>query len=535
MQRQQQKLAGLYCRLSRDDGGDSESNSIQNQREMLRKYCKQNLLPIYSEYVDDGFSGVDFERDGFKQMISDIERGKISIVVCKDLSRLGRNNALVAYYTEIYFLENNIRFIAVNDGIDSAVGENEIMGFKSVINEFYARDISKKIRSVKATLAEKGKRTGGQPPLGYMPDPEDKNHYVINPETAPIVKRMFTIAAEGGSIHGIAKAFTEEGILSPRDAQSGVNSGVEWSVTSVHRMLKNKAYLGCMIYNTHYKPSFKSRKTIANPESEWVIMPDMHEPIIDKELFDLVQKRLSVRKRKPKDDFDNVFVGIVKCADCGTNMSLASDKRQSGTTYYLNCHKYRKFSKEGRCTMHYINYRVLYDLVLAEISENITIANANQHRIEDFIRGAVKKNCNNGKNATEVHLAKLSRRKDELDKVIERLFESSTLGSLSTERFHEMLSKYESERSDIVAEISKLSVAKLDKTDIENDYKRFFQLMRQYRGMTELSATMLNELIDKIVVHESQGARGKKTQRVEIHYRFVEEGLCRGVLYTPDI
>ncbi|MCL1881049.1 MAG: recombinase family protein [Oscillospiraceae bacterium] len=522
-------MAAIYLRLSRDDGGDAESNSIANQREMLLNYCKQNQLAIYGEYVDDGVSGLTFERNGFKQMISDIENSKVGAVVCKDLSRLGRNNALVAYYTEIYFLENNVRFIAVNDNIDSAVGENEIMGFKSVINEFYARDISKKIRSVKSVLQQKGKRTGGQPPLGYMPDSLDKNHYVIDPENAPLVLRMFNMAAEGASIHSIARTFTEEGILSPRDIQQGSDTGVEWSVTSVGRMLKNKVYLGCMVYNTHYKPSFKSSKVIKVDEADWIVVPDRHEPLIKQELFDLVQKRIGVKKRKPKLDFDNVFVGIVKCYDCGNNMSLGRDSRKGDRIFFLNCHRYRQFSKEKRCTMHYINYEFLYELVLKSIQQNITVVNANEQRqeqfIQAFIREAVAKTSVKFQNSDEANFDRLTRRKDELDKIIQKLFESSAVQSLSSDAFHEMLAKYDKERTEVLTQLGELKTRLSEKTDDGCDYRRFFELIKKYRGEEKLTATMVNELIEKIVVHESNGCRKNREQQVDIYYRFAKNGL----------
>jgi DNA invertase Pin-like site-specific DNA recombinase len=497
---------------------------------MLLNYCKQNQLAVYSEYVDDGVSGLTFERSGFKQMISDIEDGKVGAVVCKDLSRLGRNNALVAYYTEIYFLENDVRFIAVNDNIDSAAGENEMMGFRSVINEFYARDISKKIKSIKVMQAHQGKRTGGQPPLGYMPDPLDKNHYVIDPENAPLVLRMFNMAAEGASIHSIARTFTEEGILSPRDIQQGENTGVEWSVTSVGRMLKNKAYLGCMIYNTHYKPSFKSSKVIKVDEADWIVVPDRHEPLIKQELFDLVQKRIGVKKRKTAHNFENVFVGLVKCVDCGTNMSLAKDSKNG--KYYLNCHMYRKFSKDKRCTMHFIHYEFLYKLVLKSIQRNVDVVTANEHRIEAFIREAVAKTKVKFQNSDESVFDRLTRRKEELDKIIGRLFESSAVQSLSSDAFHEMLAKYDKERTEVLTQLGELKTRLSEKTDESCDYRRFFELIKKYRGDEKLSATMINELIGKIVVHESNGGRKNREQQVDIYYRFAKNGLT-GLRKSP--
>jgi hypothetical protein len=394
-------------------------------------------------------------------------------------------------------------------------------------------DISKKIRSVKSVLQEKGKRTGGQPPLGYMPDPLDKNHYVIDPENAPLVLRMFNMAAEGASITSIARTFTEEGIRSPRDIQQNKNTGVEWSVSSVTRMLKNKVYIGCMVYNTHYKPSFKSNKVIKVDEADWIVVPDRHEPLIKQELFDLVQKRIGVKKRKPKLDFDNVFVGIVKCYDCGNNMSLGRDSRKGDRIFFLNCHRYRQFSKEKRCTMHYINYEFLYELVLKSIQRNVDVVTANEHCMEAFIREAVAKTKSKLQNSDETAFDRLTRRKEELDKIIGRLFESSAVQSLSSDAFHEMLAKYDKERTEVLTQLGELKTRLSEKTDESCDYRRFFELIKKYRGEEKLSATMVNELIEKIVVHESNGSRKNREQQVDIYYRFAKNGLT-GLGKSPE-
>jgi len=358
-----------------------------------------------------------------------------------------------------------------------------------------------------------------------MLDPNDKHHYVINPETAPIVRRMFNMAANGSSIHSIARTFTEEGILSPADILKGAYTGVEWSVTSVGRMLKNKVYLGYMIYNKQCKPSFKSQKIIRMQESEWVLTPDRHEPLVDQEVFDLVQKRVGVKKRKNSHDFENVFVGVVKCVDCGTNMSLAKDYRSG--IFYLNCHKYRKFTEGNRCTTHYINYEFLYELVLAEIRENITVMTENEHRMDDFIRERLRSRAKrDSKDPNKTTFAKLTHRKDELDKIIERLFESSALSSLSSEHFHEMLAKYTSERNEVISRLEKSKTPLSDKTEDEADYQRLFKVLKKYQGEECLSSTMLNELVERIDVHESNGGRVNRKQKVEIHYRFIDEGLA---------
>ena len=403
------------------------------------------------------------------------------------------------------------------------------MGFRSVINEFYARDISKKIKSVKSMQAHQGKRIGGFPPFGYMVDPADKHKNIINPETAPVVQRMFEMIANGESIHAIAKTFTLEKIPTPLDTVNGAYTGMEWGVSSIQRMLRNKTYLGCMVYNRQRKPSFKSQKRIVNDESDWIVTPEQHEPLIEQELFDLVQQRIAIKKRRNKWELDNVFVGIVKCADCDSNLGLARNSREreneTNGIFYLCCYKYRLYSKEKRCTMHYIKYKLLYELVLAEIRENIAVVTANEHRIEEFISASLTKNKSKSRKAGDTAFDKLTRRKGELDKMVERLFEGSALNSLSTERFHEMLTKYETERNEVISQLDKIKATQTEELDEPTKIKNFFEVMKKYKGVADLTATMVSELIEKIVVHESNGGKKNRVQQVDIHYRFIDEGL----------
>jgi len=529
-----QNLAALYLRLSRDDGGDSESNSIQNQRMLLAKYAREQGFVIYGEYVDDGVSGTTFERESFKRMISDIEDGKIGIVICKDLSRLGRHNAMVAFYTEIFFMENNVRFICINDGIDSAKGENEIMGFKSIINEFYARDISKKIRSVKTVHAQQGKRLGGVPAYGYMVDPLDKHKLVINPETAPIIRRMFQMSAEGMGIYKIAKTLTLEGIPTPKDSTSGIYTGAEWGTSIIAKMLKSRVYLGNMVSNKHIKPSFKSNKRVRTDESEWVEVTGVHEPIVEQDIFDLVQRRFGVKKRPSSSNpgFENIFVGLAKCFDCGSSLTIS---RHSGNgTVYLCCYKYRNFTKD-KCTPHFIQYNRLYQLVLEGIQENAVIIKANttnsdtttlnQRLLENFIRQSLATRTNHSQKADKVVLAKLVKRKSELSQIIKRLFEENVLGNLPSERFYELSSGYEAESKDVSAKITKLETTLADEQNQESKYRHFCDIMLKYTDVTELDATMLYNLIESIDIHAPEGRGKQRTQQVDIHYRFVGEGF----------
>ena len=284
-----QNMAALYLRLSRDDGGDSESNSIQTQRMILQKYARDNRFAVYSEYVDDGVSGTTFERPSFKNMVKDIEDGKVSTVICKDLSRLGRNNALVAYYTEIYFLENNVRFIAINDNIDSAVGDNEIMGFKSVINEFYARDMSKKIRSAKRARALNGNFSACSAPIGYIKDPKDKHKLIVDEQGAKIVRYIFKLATQGNGLTAISRILNEEGIPTIKRYREMTDENFSekqrskhpmWATSSVRTVLENKTYLGYVVWGKTTTKSFKNRQLLNTPEEQWIEVPNMHEPCL---------------------------------------------------------------------------------------------------------------------------------------------------------------------------------------------------------------------------------------------------------------
>jgi len=329
-------MAAIYCRLSRDDGGDAESNSIGNQREMLRQYAKTKGFVVKSEYIDDGISGTTFERTGFKRMIEDIEAGKIGIVMCKDLSRLGRNNALVAYYTEIFFPENDIQFIAVNDGIDTFHGENEIMGFKSIINEYYARDISKKIKSAKRTMSQRGLYVGAIAPYGYMKHPDDKHKLIPDPETAPIVQRMYRLMASGISSCEISTIFSHEEILIPTAYKCSKGIGAHrkfsetrpygWSITSIQNILRNPIYLGSVVWNKQAVKSFKTGKLVNRPKEEWLIVEGTHEPLIDRKTFDKVQKLMSIKNPANVTEFDNIFRGLLRCSDCGVNMAYQNQQ-----------------------------------------------------------------------------------------------------------------------------------------------------------------------------------------------------------------
>jgi site-specific DNA recombinase len=528
MLKQQQNMAAIYCRLSRDDGGDAESNSIGNQRSMLQRYAKENGFIAYQEYIDDGISGTTFERPSFKQMIVDIESGKVGVVLCKDLSRLGRNNAIVAYYTEIFFPDNDIRFIAVNDSIDTFVGNNEIMGFKSIINEYYARDISKKLRSSYRTLALNGQFVGGQAPYGYMKSPENSHQLIIDDETAPNVLRMFQMAADGISPSEIMRTFSEEKILTPRaytaqrtgKYQSAINQDfpTDWSKVTVVSILKNREYLGHLVANKQTSKSFKNKKKVTRPDAEWIETPNTHEAIVDEQTFEKVQRLITIKRRKCISEFDNIFQGLLRCSTCGVHLCYQNiqGRHQNGS---FCCNHYRRYT--SHCTAHYIGYTVLYDIVLKNIQEMAALAKTH----EDDISGLVEKLLDGGADTSgrklRRELDKGQQRVSELDAIIKKMLEQNARGFISDERFAVLSAEYEAEQKTLTTSLDDMR-AKLLKQESDSDGAvRFLSVIRKYTEIEELTMPILNELIDKIVIYDGEGRGANRTQQVDIHYHFV--------------
>jgi DNA invertase Pin-like site-specific DNA recombinase len=518
-------------RLSRDDGGDFESNSIGNQRDMLQKYASESGFSPVSEYVDDGISGTTFERAGFKRMITDIEDGKISIVICKDLSRLGRNNALVAFYTEIFFIEKRVRFIALNDGIDTAFGDNEIMPFKSVLNEYYARDLSKKVRSAYRSQAIKGNYTGASPPFGYLKSPENKHLLIPNPDTAPIVQKMFRMAVSGMGTAKIARILREEEILTPRSyAQKvlGINrpktykDETDWADTSVRVIISNKVYLGHMVSQKSKPTSFKNRRPIKLPEEEYVVVNNTHEPLVTEDEFEIAQKVIRKKQRWNKHEFVNIFSGLLKCNDCGSGLVLHAPVRNGIVHNSYVCNRYRQRSKY--CTTHYIRYDDIYNMVLESIQEKQQFVKAHQNELAVYAQKLASRGADIELKKMRLDLDKSTRRDGELDILIQKLFEQVALGSLSQERFDTLIATYEDEQKTIKTKIDTLQKTVSIRCGDADNIMRFFNLVQKHEDVTELTAEILHSFIENIVVHQAEGGKIlNRTQKVVINFRFIRD------------
>ena len=529
MLRQKQNNAALYLRLSRDDGGDVESNSIGNQRSILQRYAEESEFIVIGEYVDDGISGTTFERPSFKRMVEDIEAGKISIVLCKDLSRLGRNNAMVAYFTEIFFIENRVRFIAVNDQIDTFVGDNEIMPFKSVINEYYARDISKKIRSAYKAQAQKGNFTGPVPPYGYLKDPNDKYHLIPNPETAPVVKRMYAMAASGIGTSQIAKALKNDGILNPTSYYIQVlevnrpityKDDTEWSKTSISEIIRNKVYLGHMVSQKTSTISFKNKTRIQYPEEDFVTVLNTHEALVEQEEFDLAQKIFSIKNRGNKYGFENIFVGILKCSDCGSGLSINFPGTHKQYFSYC-CNRYRQYSTY--CSSHYIRYDDVYRIVLEGIQDKQRFVKEHEDKLALYAQKLAGRNADIDLKQMRSDLDRFRKRRDELDVILQKLFEKMALGAIPQERFETLSSTYEEEQKSLKEKIATLQEKVSDRGGDVQNIMRFFKLVHKHDDVTELTADILHKFIDSVVIYQAGGKRKDRTQKVIINFRFIKD------------
>jgi len=513
--------------------GAKKSPNAPNSSSVCTKVvlcARGNCIKLASK-IDDGLSGTTFERPSFKRMIEDINAGTVGAVMCKDLSRLGRNNALVAYYTEIFFVDNHVRFVAVNDGIDTAFGDNDIMPFRSVINEFYAKDLSKKVRSAYRSQAFKGNYTGQTPPLGYMKSPENRHLLVPNPETAPLVQRMYRMAAEGMGTAKIARILREDGVLTPRSyAQKtwGITKPktykdeTDWADSSVRVILTNKVYLGHMVSQKSKPTSFKNRKPIKLPEDEYVIVQNTHEPLVTDEEFDIVQHAVRKKQRWNKHDFVNIFSGLIKCSCCGAGMVLQSPIRKGVVHNSYVCNRYRQSPKY--CTTHYIKYDDVYKLVLESIQEKQRFVVAHHDELADYAKKLAGQGADSESKRMCDDLDNAAKRKAELDTLIQKLFEQVALGSMSQERFNTLTAAYENEQKSLKEKIDALEKIVSTRQSNENNIMQFFELLERYENVTTLTVPILRALIDSIVVHQAEGGKIlNRTQKVVINFRFIQE------------
>ena len=519
------KITALYCRLSKDDMVDDESNSITNQKMILKKFADDNGFTNTAYYVDDGFSGTNFERDGFKAMMNDIENGKIGIVITKDLSRLGRDYLKTGELIEMIFPDYNVRYIAINDGVDTAKSENELLAFKNIFNDWYARDCSKKIRAVFKAKGQSGKHLC-PPVYGYKHSETDKNLWVIDDEPAEVVRKIYRLCIDGYGPTQIARILTEQGVPTPTAyaISQGRNTchknakTYRWGTQTICHILEKPEYLGHTVnFRTHMK-SYKVKKIVYNPQEEWQIFENTHEPIITHQEFDLVQEIRKGKRRLQRSNVVNAFSGMVYCADCGEKMYLSRRKNERPEQEHMRCSTYAK--KQDSCTVHYIRTCVLREIVLGEINKVLETVKTNEN---EFIQAAMS-------NSVQIQSSELAKAKKslkqaekriaELDKLFIRIYEDNVSGRISNERFDMMSTLYEDEQKALKSSADELRMFIDDAEKRSGDVTAFIDLVRKYEHIEEITPEIVHELIEKIVVHEADKSSGKRIQQIDIYFRF---------------
>ncbi|MDE5765482.1 MAG: recombinase family protein [Ruminococcus sp.] len=519
------KITALYCRLSQDDMLQGESNSITNQKEILKKYAEDNGFRNTKFYVDDGVSGTTFERDGFKAMMSDVEDGKVGIVITKDLSRLGRDYLKTGELIEMTFPDYDVRYIAINDGVDTFKSENELMAFKNIFNDWYARDCSKKIRAVFKAKGQSGKHLC--PPIYvYKKSDADKNLWIVDEVAAEVVRKIFRLCIDGYGPTQIARILTEQGILTPtayalsqgRDNGRHNAKTYRWGTQTICHILERLEYCGHTVnFRTHMK-SYKVHKIIYNPQDEWLIFENTHEPVITQQEFDLVQEIRKNKRRLQKKDELNPFSGMVYCADCGAKMYLSRRVNERPEQEHMRCSTYAKDTKE--CTVHYIRTCVLREIVLGELNKLLSAVMENEGEfVQTAMSNSVQKQSSELAKAKKT-LKQAEKRISELDKLFKRLYEDNVLGKISDERFEILSAEYEEEQKQLKSTVAELSAFIDTSEQKSSDVTEFIKIVKKYEHITELTPEIMHELIEKIVVHEPDKSSGKRIQQIDIYFRF---------------
>lgn len=521
------KKTALYCRLSQDDGPEDDSNSIQNQKNILQKFAEDHHFPNPCFYVDDGFSGGNFQRPAFQQMISDMENGEIGIIVTKDLSRLGRNQLHTGLYIEERFPMFGVRYIAINDNVDTDSSEsNDLMPFKNLFNEWFIRDTSRKIRAVLKAKAERGERLGTRAPYGYIKDPETKK-LAVDDEAAAIVRRIFAMCASGNGPSQIARILKKEQVLTPTMyayTRYGMNHTCldtahpyNWSDSAIANLLENEIYLGNTVNMKYSTKSYKDKRRVEHSREECLVFKDTHPALITQEVWDIVQRVRKNRRRPTKMEEQNKYSGLVFCADCGSNMVLHRARTMSASYNHFTCRTYKKDGES--CTGHYIRECVLDEVVLENLRRVTAMARERPEEFAAYIGSRQSAEIQREIRRQEKELAAMRKRKAELDAIFKKLYEDSVLSRITTEQFQMLSSSYTEEQNQIAAGIpqKEADIQRLRETVSGTD--GFLDKAKRYMDITELTPELLRLFIEKIVVHEKEVKWSKHApQTVEIYY-----------------
>ncbi len=532
-------LTALYCRLSRDDGGDMESNSISNQKKLLEQHAKSLGLTNTKCYVDDGYTGTNFNRPGFQQLLEDIEMGYISTVIVKDLSRLGRNYVEVGNYTESYFPDRNIRFIAINDMVDSDEGESEIAPFKNILNEMYAKDISKKVRSSHRLRGNAGEPLS-QPPYGYMKSPEDKKKWIVDPDAAAVVKDIFKMTLEGKGAETIARILQENKVMIPmaywyskglpRGGKKTQANPHKWCKTSISKILANQEYCGDVINFKTFSKSFKNKERFENPQENWAIFKDVHEPIFDRDTFEQVQKLIGkTRRRMPKaENWErNMFCDLLYCADCGRKLWF-NIKHDKVDIPFFSCGNYH--GNRGTCSStHYLRADAIEQVVILELRKLSACLADDEERFAELLASKTNADFLKEKKHIEGEMQKCTVRSEQVSELCIKCYEDNVSGKLTDSLFLQFSQKYEAEKLELKNKINDYRKRLNEVDSMQIGKELFIDAVKKFMRMDCLTAPLLRELIDRIDVYEVTGTGKNRKQKIKIHWRFV------GYLELPSI
>ena len=526
------KITALYCRLSRDDESQGDSNSIKNQKTILQKYADDNGFANTEFFVDDGYSGTNFDRPDWQRLLSQVEEGNISTVIVKDMSRLGRDYLKVGYYTEVLFPGSDIRFIAINNNVDSAnQQDSDFTPFLNIINEWYAKDTSKKIRSVFKSKGQSGKPLCTNPPYGYIKDPEDKTHWIVDEEAAKVVKEAFHLCMQGYGPTQIAKELTKRRIMNPtaHAKANGVNipdnrghdDDYIWRGSTIVHMLSRQEYLGHTVNFKTYRKSYKQKRQMKNDPSEWMIFKNTHEAIIEESIFKVVQKIRDGRRRLTPMGEMPMLSGMLFCADCGNKLYQVRHRGWEHDKEHFVCATYRKI--KGGCSSHQIRNVIVEELLLDGIRRVTAYARDHEDEFVEMVtkktRTDLDKSMRDGKRELEQSQARISK----LDDIIQRLYEDNIEGKISDERFAKMTANYEAEQFALESRVAELKSTMTTEKESALGVEHFLTLVRKYTDIKELTAEIIREFVEKIYIYNAERIDGRRVQRIKIVYNCIGE------------
>lgn len=534
----EQKITALYERLSRDDDVAGDSNSIKNQKAYLESYAQQHGYENCVHYTDDGWSGGNFDRPDWKRLIADIEAGKVGTVLVKDMSRIGRDYLQTGFYTEVMFRQHNVHFIAISNNVDSNdQSSNEFAPFLNIMNEWYLRDLSRKQKAAIRVKGESGKPTNNSPIYGYKKDPADKYHWIIDEEAAAVIRRIFQLAIEGHGIYEISTILYHDKVETPAVHLAKQGRGMwkahdtfqypySWSGSVVGRIIARPEYLGHTVNFRTHKESYKDKHSVANDPKDWRIFENTHEPIVDKETWELAQKLLATPRRIDTIGEPNPLTGLLFCADCGAKMYNHRARKSNTakkTVDYYSCSSYSfaKQQKKDACSVHYIRTEAVRALILDTIRAASTYAISNQEAFMEQVRTASQIRQEEAAKDTKRKLIKDRKRIDELEAIIKKLYESYAVGRISDERFDILMPEYENEQKELRAAVAEAEQQLAVFAEDTAHADQFLELAKRYTDFSELTTTMLNEFIDKVLVHEAEYIDGERTQEIEIYLKFI--------------